>query len=135
MILRGGHEPADLFLSTRRSWNASRTTGAKASLKPKHIWAIRQHLTSVGSTQDLARLNIVLDAKLRGCDLVKLRLGDIAQGGVIRQRSTIVQQKTGRPVPFEITEAAREALGQWLERRGRRRDDWLFLSRSRDEST
>ena len=76
--------------------------------------------------------NIALDAKLRGCDLVKFRLGDIAQGGVIRQRSTIIQQKTGRPVPFEITEAAREALAHWLERRGRRRDDWLFPSRSRN---
>ena len=75
--------------------------------------------------------NIALDAKLRGCDLVKLRLADIAQGGIISQRSTIIQQKTGRPVPFEITEPAREALAQWLERRGQRRDDWLFPSRSR----
>jgi integrase len=71
-----------------------------------------------------------LDAELRGCDLVKLRLADVAQGGVIRQRSTIVQQKTGRPVPFEITEPAREALAQWLDLRGRRPDDWLFPSRS-----
>ena len=122
----------DLFRLPRKPWNAGRMTGAKAPLKPKHIWAIRQHLKSVGSIRDLAMFNIALDAKLRGCDLVKLRLGDIAQGGVIRQRSTIVQQKTGRPVPFEITEAAREALGHWLERRGRRRDDWLFPSRSRD---
>jgi hypothetical protein len=65
---------------------------------------------------DLATFNIALDAKLRGCDLVKLRLGDVAQGGVVRQRSTVIQQKTGRPVPFGITEAAREALTQWLER-------------------
>ena len=78
-------------------------TGAKAPLKPKHIWAIRQHLKSVGSIRDLAMFNIALDAKLRGCNLVKLRLGDIAQGGVIRQRSKIIQQKTGTPVPFEIT--------------------------------
>lgn len=72
----GDHEPADLFLSPRRSWNAGRTNGAKASLKPKHIWAIRQHLKSVGSIRDLAMFNIVLDAKLRSCDLVKPRLGD-----------------------------------------------------------
>ena len=76
--------------------------------------------------------NIALDAKLRGCDLVKLRLADIAQGGVIRQRATIIQQKTGRPVPFEITEAARDALTHWLGLRGRRRDDWLIPSRRRD---
>jgi len=92
-------------------------TGAKAPLKPKHIWAIRQHLKSLGSVRDLAMFNIALDAKLRGCDLVKLRLADVAHGGAVRQRSTIVQQKTGRPVPFEITEPAREALMQWLDLR------------------
>lgn len=75
---------------------------------------------------------IALEAKLRGCDLVKLRLGDVSQGGVVRQRSTFIQPKTGRPVPFEITEAARDALAHWPERRGRWRDEWLFPSRSRD---
>lgn len=97
--------------------------GAQAPLKPKHIWAIRQHLKSLGSVRDLAMFNTALDAKLRGCDLVKLRLADVAHGGTIRQRSTIAQQKTGRPVPFEITEPARESLTQWLDLRGRRPDD------------
>ena len=120
----------DLFRMPRKPWNAGRMTGAKAPLKPKHIWAIRQHLKSLGSVRDLAMFNTALDAKLTGCDLVKLRLADVAQGGVIRQRSTIVQQKTGRPVPFEITEPARDALTQWLDLRGRRPDDWLFPSRS-----
>ncbi|WP_336980494.1 hypothetical protein [Brevundimonas nasdae] len=92
----------DLFRLPRKLWNAGRMTGAKAPLKPKHIRAIRQYLKSVGSIRDLVMFNLALDAKLRGCDLVKLRLGDIAQGGVIRQRSPIIQQKTGRPVPFEI---------------------------------
>ena len=120
----------DLFRMPRKPWNAGRMTGAKAPLKPKHIWAIRHHLKSLGSVRDLAMFNTALDAKLRGCDLVKLRLADVAQGCVIRQRSTIVQQKTGRPVPFEITEPAREALTQWLDLRGRRPDEWLFPSRS-----
>ena len=120
----------DLFRMPRKPWNAGRMTGAKAPLKPRHIWAIRQHLKSLGSVRDLAMFNTALDAKLRGCDLVKLRIADVAQGGVIRQRSTIVQQKTGRPVPFEITEPARDALVHWLERRGLRPDDWLFPSRS-----
>lgn len=120
----------DLFRMPRKPWNAGRMTGAKAPLKPKHIWAIRQHLKSLGSVRDLAMFNTALDAKLRGCDLVKLRLADVAHGDVVRQRSTIVQQKTGRPVPFEITEPAREALTQWLDLRGRRPDDWLFPSRS-----
>lgn len=122
----------DLFRMPRKPWNAGRMTSAKAPLKPKHIWAIRQHLKSLSMVRDLAMFNVALDAKLRGCDLVKLRLSDVAHGAVIRQRSTIIQQKTGRPVPFEITEPAREALTHWLDRRGRRSDDWLFPSRSRD---
>ena len=121
----------DLFRSSRAPWNVGRMIGAKAPLKPKHIWAIRYHLKSRGAVRDLAMFNIALDAKLRGCDLVKLRLSDVIHGGEIRQRSVVVQQKTGRPVPFEITEPAREALRAWLEQRGRRSDDWLFPSRSR----
>lgn len=120
----------DVFRMPRRPWNVGRIIGAKAPLKPKHIWAIRQHLKSLGAVRDLAMFNIALDTKLRGCDLVKLRVADVAHGGVIRQRSTIIQQKTGRPVPFEITDPARQALVQWLDSRGRRRDDWLFPSRS-----
>lgn len=90
--------------------NAGRMTGAKAPLKPKDIWAIRQHLKSTGSGRDLAMFNTALDAKLMGSDLFKPRLADVAQGGGLCQRSTFVQQKTGRPVPFQITEPAREAL-------------------------
>lgn len=121
----------DLFRTPRKPWNAGRLTGAKAPLKPKHIWAIRQHFKSVGAVRDLAMFNVALDAKLRGCDLVKLRIADVAQAGLIRQRSTIVQQKTGRPVPFEITEPTRDALAHWLELRGGLSNDWLFPSRSR----
>ncbi|MEQ7156449.1 tyrosine-type recombinase/integrase [Brevundimonas aurifodinae] len=121
----------DLFRTPRKPWNAGRLTGAKAPLKPKHIWAIRQHFRSVGAVRDLAMFNVALDAKLRGCDLVKLKIADVARAGVIRQRSTIVQQKTGRPVPFEITEPARDALANWLEVRGGLSNDWLFPSRSR----
>jgi site-specific recombinase XerC len=121
----------DLFRTPRKPSNAGRMTGAKAPLKPKHIWAIRQHFKSVGAVRDLAMFNVALDAKLRGCDLVKLRIADVAQAGVVRQRSTIVQQKTGRPVPFEITEPARDALAHWLEVRGGLSNDWLFPSRSR----
>lgn len=77
----------DLFRMHRKPWSAGRMIGAKAPLKPKHIWAILQHLKSLGSIRDLAMFNIALDAKLRGCDLVKLRVADVPQGGVIRQRS------------------------------------------------
>ena len=121
----------DLFRTPRKPWNAGRLIGPKAPLKPKHIWAIRQQLKMLRRTRVLAMFNCALDAKLRACDLVKLRVSDVAPGGVLRERSTVIQQKTGRPVPFEITEPTREALAAWLERRGRRADDWLFPSRSR----
>ncbi len=122
---------SDFFKFPCKPWNTGRLVGAKAPLKPKHIWAIRQHLKSAGRVRDLAMFNCALDAKLRGCDLVKLRIGDVVQGGALRERSVIVQQKTGRPVPFEITAATREALRAWLEARGSRPDDWLFPSRMR----
>ena len=120
----------DLFRTPLKPWNAGRLIGPKAPLKPKHIWAIRQQLKSLGRVRDLAMFNCALDAKLRACDLVKLRVSDVAPGGVLRERSTVIQQKTGRPVPFEITEPTRDALAAWLQRRGRRPDDWLFPSRS-----
>lgn len=75
--------------------------------------------------------DVQLDAKLRGCDLVKLRLSDVVQCGTLRERSVIVQQKTGRPVPFELTAATRHALRAWLDARGSCQDDWLFPSRMR----
>jgi integrase len=70
-------------------------------------------------------------ASCGGCDLVRLRVSDIHLGDSIRLRTTIVQQKTGRPVPFELTEPTREALAAWLRIRGLRGSDWLFPSRSR----
>jgi hypothetical protein len=100
----------DLFRSPRKPWNAGRIVGPKAPLKPKHVWAIRQQLKTTNQVRDLALFNCALDAKLRACDLVKLRVSEIAPGGASLQRSTVIQQKTGRPVPFEITEPTREAL-------------------------
>jgi integrase len=121
----------DLFRPTRRPWNTGRIIGAKPPFKPKHVWGIRQQLKTAGRVRDLALFNCAIDAKLRGCDLVKLKVSDVAPAGTLRARATVIQQKTGRPVPFEITEPTREALAAWLQRRGRRADDWLFPSRSR----
>ncbi len=120
----------DLFKFPKRPWNVGLIVGPKAPLKPKHIWAIRQQLKMAGRLRDLALFNCAIDAKLRGCDLVKLRVSDVAPSGSVRQRSTVIQQKTGRPVPFEITDATREALAAWLALRGPRPDDWLFPSRT-----
>ena len=121
----------DLFRMPKRPWNSGRIIGAKPPLKPKHVWGIRQQLRTAGKVRDLALFNCALDAKLRGCDLVKLRVSDVAPGGIMRDRATVIQQKTGRPVPFEITDASRDALSAWLALRGKREDDWLFPSRSR----
>ena len=121
----------DFFRSKPRPWNSGRIIGPKPPFKPKHVWAIRQQLKTAGRVRDLALFDCGIDAKLRGCDLVKLRVSDVAPGGSLRQRATVIQQKTGRPVPFEITDSTREALANWLKIRGRRNDDWLFPSRNR----
>jgi integrase len=121
----------DLFREPPVPWNTGRMIGPKAPFKPKHVWGIRQQLKTTRRVRDLALFNCGIDAKLRGCDLVKLRVSDVAPGGVLRERSTIIQQKTGRPVPFEITAPTRDALLAWLQQRGKRHDDWLFPSRSR----
>lgn len=121
----------DLFRFPAKPWNAGKLIGPKPPLKPKHIWAIRQQLKNGRRTRDLALFNCAIDSKLRGCDLVKLRVSDLAPGGSLRQRATVIQQKTGRPVPFEITEPTRDALSAWLAARGRRTDDWLSPRRSR----
>ena len=121
----------DLFRMPKRPWNTGRIIGAKPPFKPKHIWGIRQQLRISGKVRDLALFNCALDAKLRGCDLVKLWVIDVAPGGIMRDRATVIQQKTGRPVPFELTDASRDALSAWLALRGKRADDWLFPSRSR----
>ena len=113
----------DLFRLPKKPWNAGRLIGQKAPLKPKHVWAIRQQLKTLGRVRDLALLNCALDAKLRAGDLVRLRVSDVAPGGVLRVRSTVIQQKTGRPVPFEISEPTRDSLSPWLRLRGRRTDD------------
>src|SRR5258705_12556842 len=110
---------SDLFRLPKKPWNAGRVTGAKAPLKPKYVWAIRQQLKSAGRVRDLALFNCAIDAKLRGCDLVRLRVSDVAPGGSLRARATVIQQKAGRPVPFEITEPTRDALAAWLQKRGR----------------
>ncbi|GJD97708.1 tyrosine-type recombinase/integrase [Methylobacterium iners] len=117
--------------TTRKPWNLGRLVGPKPPLKPKHIWAIRSRLQHEGRTRDLALFNTAIDSKLRGCDLVCLRVADVHLGDGIRLRTTIVQRKTSRPVPFELTETTRESLAAWLKVRRLRVGDWLFPSRSR----
>ena len=91
-------------------WNKGRLTGQKRPLKPKEVWAIRIRLQLERRRRDLALFNLAIDSKLRGCDLVRLRVGDVSVGGRVQDRATVIQRKTGRPVQFEITEQTRALL-------------------------
>lgn len=110
----------DPFRSSPTPWISGRIIGPKPACKPGHVWAIRQQLKTAGRVRDLALFDCGIDAKLRGCDLVRLRVSDVAPGGSLRQRATVIQQKTGGPIPFEITDATRDALAAGLAIRGRR---------------
>lgn len=110
-------------------WNAGKMVGAKQALKEKHVWAIRFWLGSEQRVRDRALFDLALDSKLRGCDLVSLRIGDIVTGDQVRHRAMVVQQKTRRPVQFEITETTRESVRAWLEHRGGGLNEYVFPSR------
>lgn len=103
--------------------------GAKRALKPKQIWEIRYHLNQRRRLRDRALFNLANYSKLRGCDLVKMKIGDIVRSGQIRTRAIVMQQKTGRPVQFELLPDARASLLAWLDRRGGTLDDYVFPSR------
>ena len=94
----------------RRPWNKGRIIGPKPPLKPRHVWAIRTRLQLSDRTRDLALFNLAIDSKLRGCDVVSLKVEDIAPQGYAIDRATVRQRKTGRPVKFEITEQTRQAV-------------------------
>ena len=108
-----------------------RPTGAKLALKPLHVWGIRIRLQVALRCRDLALFDLALDSKLRGCDLVALRVSDVVSAAGVKSRVMILQRKTGRPVQFEVTEQTRRSLEAWLEAKGLTVDDWLFPSRSK----
>jgi integrase len=112
-------------------WNKGRLIGQKRPLKPKDVWAIRARLHLESRKRDLALFNLAIDSKLRGCDLVQLKVDDICVGGRIRERATIVQRKTGRLVQFEITEQTRTAVEDWLSEIAAVKEQFLFPSRFR----
>jgi len=113
----------------RPPWNKGKLVGQKAPLKVKDIWAIRVRLQLRRCTRDLALFNLGIDSKLRGCDLVQLRVKDIAAAGRIAARASVVQQKTAMPVRFEITEPTRNAVAAWIEEAELSPADYLFPSR------
>jgi integrase len=112
-------------------WNKGRLTGQKRPLKPKDVWAIRVRLQLGHRARDLALFNLAIDSKLRGCDLVRLQVDDVCAGGRVRDRATVIQKKTGRPVQFEITEQTRSSIRDWLPEVDARNGQYLFPSRFR----
>jgi integrase len=111
-------------------WNKGKLVGQKAPLKPKEVWAIRIRLQMEHQMRDLALFDLGIDSKLRGCDLVKLRVRDICHGDRVANRAIVLQQKTQRPVQFEITAPTREAVESWIKHAALKADDFLFPSRT-----
>ncbi|UQG61436.1 tyrosine-type recombinase/integrase [Marinobacter sp. M3C] len=116
------------FVFTREPWNKGKLIGQKLPLKPEEVWSIRVRLDMAHKVRDLTLFNLAIDSKLRGCDLVKLMVSDIARGTEIVSRAKIVQQKTKRPVSFEITAKTRDALAAWIKLKNLCSLDYLFPS-------
>ena len=112
-----------------RTTRKGKLVGQKPPLQPKHVWAIRTQLQLAGKRRDLALFNLAIDSKLRGCDLVSLRVDDVAPHGYAIDRATVRQRKTGRPVKFEITEHTRQAIDDYLAESGKRPGEFLFTGR------
>lgn len=104
-----------MIVLPKRSWNHGRIIGQKRPLLPKHVWAIRVRLVIAEATRDLALFNMAVDSKLRGCDLVCLKVADVYAAGAVKERVSIVQSKTKTPVRFEITEGTRKSLRNWIK--------------------
>jgi integrase len=113
----------------REPWNKGKLVGQKPPLKPKDIWGIRIQLQNAHQTRDLAMFNLAIDSKLRGCGLVNLHVRDIDHGNQILPRAMVVQQKTQRPVQFELTEPTRTAVSVWIEKAKLKPEQRLFPSR------
>ncbi len=113
----------------RLPWNKGRLMGQKRALLPRHVWASRARLELAENPRDLALLNVAIDSKLRGCDLVRLKVADIAVGDAVKERATIVQSKTNRPVQFELTENTRKSLREWIKSPSMIGRSYLFPSR------
>lgn len=116
----------------RLPWNKGRLVGQKPPLQLKHVWAIRTTLQLDERIRDLALFNLAIDSKLRGCDILSLKVEDIAPHGYAIERATTRQQKTGRAVKFELTEQTRQAIDDYLQSSVRSPGDHLFSGRCRN---
>jgi site-specific recombinase XerC len=114
------------------AWNKGLIIGQKRPLLPKHVWAIRVRLEIADNIRDLALFNMAIDSKLRGCDLVRLKVRDVFASGHMKERASVLQSKTQRPVQFEITEQTRKAVQRWIESAAMLGCDDLWPSRFHD---
>jgi len=117
----------------REPWNKGKLIGPKPPLRPKHVWAVRTKLQLEKRIRDLALFNLAIDSKLRGCDVVAIRVEDVAPRGYAVDRAIVRQKKTGRPVKFELTEQTREALDAYIKGYRREVGQWLFAGRGDPE--
>lgn len=116
------------------AWNKNRLMGPKRPFKLREIWELRTRLHIASRRRDLALFNLAIDSKLRGCDLVRLRVRDVASQGTVLQRATVTQQKTHEPVRFELTEATRVSIEDWITTRRLGPEDMLFPGRYSNQS-
>jgi len=120
------HVDSGVDRQVTQPWNKGKLTGAKPPLSPKHVWAIRTRLQLLKRFRDLALFNLAIDSKLRGCDLVGLRIAEVAPHGYAVDRASVRQRKTGRPVRFEITEQTRQVIDDHLSQRSDASSSYLF---------
>ena len=113
----------------RTPGNKGKLIGARPPLRPKHVWSIRTRLLLEWRIRDLALFNLAIDSKLRGCDVVAVKVEDVAPNGYTMDRATVRQRKTGRPVKFELTDQTRQAIDDYLKAAGKKPGEFLFTGR------
>lgn len=127
-------ENATTPTAKRVPWNRGKLTGAKPPLSPKHVWAIRTRLQIEQETRDLALFNLAIDSKLRGCDVVAVKVDDVAPNGYTADRATVRQRKAGRPVRFELSEQTRQAINDYVAVARKKPEEFLFTGRRSGQS-
>ena len=119
--------------SKRVPWNKGKVTGAKRPLRPNQVWTIRTKLQVEGLSRDLAMFNLAIDSKLRGCDVVALKVEDVAPNGYAAERATVRQKKTKQPVRFELTEQTRQAVDAFIIACAKKPGEFMFAGRGNHE--
>ena len=127
--MQSDHQAASKTQQRLSPWNKGKLIGPKPPLRPSQVWAIRTRLQMEDRKRDLALFNLAIDSKLRGCDVVAVRVEDVAPSGYALERATIRQKKTGRPVRFEPTDQTRSAIDDYLRFTGRKPGQVLFCGR------